>query len=360
MSDLGKALEPFIKNVVSEHVAGMNIEDKIREQVEGIASTITNVLEIHLNGAEEGMVMSLTHKQFPTLLRVMAIQGKNVLLTGGAGLSKSTAVIQASKALQLGFQQMSFNNQTTKTDLIGFVDAHGNYNMSGFVDAFIHGKVFLGDEMDACSSNVFTLLNSALSNGIINLPNGEVAEVHENFRFVGTANTNLRGSKDGFTARNKLDAASIDRFIVIEWLLDEELEQKLTNNDAWLKIVRKCRATAERALDNVAVTPRSSYDGADLLKAGFSTDEVLRMTVLKALGTDAEEILLEGITERMKKDAEKEAGATTIDATTVEDVEEAETVEDDNEVEDAETIESEDSSTDVDDVMNPSNSEYEW
>jgi len=357
MSDLGKALEPFIKTVVAEHVDGMNIEEQIKSQIEDVSSSITKVLEIRLEGAEEGEIIPLTHMQFETLLRVMAIQGKNTLLTGGAGLSKSTAVIQGAKALRLGFQQISFSNQTTKTDLIGFVDAHGKYQMSGFIDAFMHGKVFLADEMDACSSNVLVLLNSAISNGIIQLPNSDIVEVHDNFRFVGTANTNLRGSKDGFTARNKLDAATIDRFVVIEWLLDENLEEKLTNNDSWLKIVRKCRATAERMLDGVSITPRSSYDGADLLKAGFTADEVIEMTVIKAMGTDERNTLLDGITERMKKNAEKD------DKTPSNDKESEDTAEEVAEDEIEETAEVLDSNEITDENVEDAMSvkpEYEW
>lgn len=308
MSDLGKALEPFIKNVVSEHVAGLDIESQIREQLEGIAQKASKVIEVKLQGKEKGIKMPLVHNQFELLLKIAQVEGNNILLTGGAGLSKSTAVMQVAQALDLEFQQISFSNQTTKTDLLGFVDANGNYQMAGFIDAFIHGKVFLADEMDACSSNVLVLLNSAISNGIINLPNGKTVEAHDNFRFIGTANTNLRGSAMGFTARNKLDAATIDRFIVIEWLLDEELEEKLTCNDGWLKIVRKCRSIAQRELEGVDITPRSSYDGAGLLKLGIDVEQVIRMTIIKAMGEDEEKTLLGAITENMKSQAVRDAG----------------------------------------------------
>lgn len=308
MSDLAKALMPVIKEVVSEHIDALELESKIDEKLGSIAQKASKVIEVKLEGKEGTIKMPLVHKQFELLLKIASMQGNNILLTGGAGLSKSTAVMQVAKALDLEFQQISFNNQTTKTDLIGFVDAHSNYQISGFVDAFKNGKVFLGDEQDACSSNVFTLLNSALSNGIINLPTGETIEVHDNFRYIGTANTNMRGAKNGFTARNKMDAASIDRFIVIEWELDEVLEEKLTGNEGWLKIVRKCRKVAEEELDGVVITPRSSYDGASLLKLGIDVEQVIRMTIIKAMGADEEKTLLRGITENMKSQAMKDGG----------------------------------------------------
>jgi hypothetical protein len=212
------------------------------------------------------------------------------------------------QALDLPLSSISFSNQTTKTDLLGFVDANGIYRASGFVNAFTNGHIFLEDEMDACSSNVLVLLNSAIANGRLELPNNEVVHAHDNFRFIATANTNLRGAKDGYTARNKLDAATIDRFIVIEWELDEDLEAKITNNDGWLAIVRKCREVAREQLDGVVITPRSSYDGAKLLAQGLDIDFVIESTIIKAMGEDERKIILKSITKNMRVQAVKNAG----------------------------------------------------
>ena len=287
----------------------LDIEGQIKALLTEVAQNSEKVLTVKLEGSDgEGKRLPLVHKQFEDLLGVMGIKGLNVLLTGGAGLSKSTAVEQAAEAFQLKLASISFSNQTTKTDLLGFVDAMGVYRKSSFIDAFENGKVFLADEMDACSSNVLVLLNSAISNGFIETPDNRIVRVHDNFRFVATANTNLRGAKNGFSARNKLDAATIDRFAVIEWTLDEDLEQKITNNDAWLKIVRKCREVAVARLEGVVITPRSAYDGAKLLRAGINVDKVIRMTIVKAMGEDEENVLLKAITENMKVQAQKGGG----------------------------------------------------
>ena len=216
--------------------------------------------------------------------------------------------MQMAEALELDFKSMSFCNQTTKTDLYGFVDANGNFRASGFTDAFENGKLFLADEFDACSSNVAVLLNSAIDNGFLTLADDRTIYAHENFRIVATANTNLRGAKDGFTARNKMDSATTDRFTPIEWELDEDLESKIANNDGWVKIVRKARKSAEDNLEGVVITPRSAYKGAKLLSAGLTIDRVIQMTIIKAMGEDEAEVLLKGITENMKSVAVKDAG----------------------------------------------------
>jgi MoxR-like ATPase len=292
-----------INTAIEEKLAQFNLEAQVKELLGEVAKNASKVIEIKLEGSNSSKRFPLVHKQFVDLLDVIRIQGINVLLTGGAGLSKSTAVIQSAEALQLDFRTISFSNQTTKTDLLGFIDANGVYRKSGFVDAFENGHVFLGDEMDACSSNVLVLLNSAIANGIVTTPENRVIRAHENFRFVGTANTNLRGASNGFTARNKIDSATIDRFCVIEWKLDEELEEKITDNMGWVEIVRKARKTAQERLDGVEITPRASYDGSKLLRAGVDIEKVIQMTLVKAIGEDEEKVILSGITERMKKQA---------------------------------------------------------
>lgn len=307
-------LSGVINSAIEAKLGEFNIEEEVQKILGDIAKHSSKIIEIKLEGKEEGKKFPLVHKQFETLLNVAKIQGVNTLLTGGAGLSKSTAVEQVAEAFNLELSSISFSNQTTKTDLLGFVDANGVYRMSGFVDAFKNGKVFLADEMDACSSNVLVLLNSAIANGRLELPNNEEVKAHENFRFIATANTNLRGAKNGYTARNKLDSATIDRFVVIEWELDEELEEKITDNVGWLNIVRKCRKVAAEELDGITITPRSSYDGAKLIKAGLPIDFVIEATIVKAMGEDERKVILKKITENDKAQAVKVDGGVKYEA----------------------------------------------
>ena len=301
MDDLSKALLPVIQGIITKEVEGLGIEEKMTSLIEDTAKKATRVLEIKLNGEEEGTKLSLVHKQFEWLLNVVRIQGVNALLTGGAGLGKTNAVEQVARALKLEMGSISFSNQTTKTDLLGFVDANGIYRPSSFVDSFEHGKIFLADEMDACGANVLVLLNSAISNGFLQLPNGKQVQAHENFRFVATANTNLKGSSDGFTARNALDSATIDRFAIIDWELDEELESKIAANDAWVDIVRTARQAAKDSFESVEITPRASYDGAKFLKNGFTIEQVVSMVLYRGMGEDEKSVIGASVMELVAK-----------------------------------------------------------
>jgi hypothetical protein len=323
MADLQLDLSGVINSAIDEKLKEFDVEAQIKNLLGDVVKSASKVITVKLEGSTgEGKRFPLVHKQFEQLLKIVTVPKINTLITGGAGLSKSTAVEQVAEALDLELASISFSNQTTKTDLLGFVDANGIYRKSGFIDAFENGKIFLADEMDACSANVLVLLNSAISNGFIETPNNEVIRAHDNFRFVGTANTNLRGAKNGFTARNKLDSATIDRFVVIEWELDEDLEEKITNNKQWLDIVRKCREVANNELEGVTITPRSSYDGARLLEVGVGVNDVIQMTIIKAMGEDEADVILSKIPKTMLEVFNKEELVTiTVEETTVEEAE---------------------------------------
>ena len=61
-NELGKALEPFIKEVVSDHVDALDIENKINEKLEVIAQKASKVIEVKLTGKEKKEKLPLVHK----------------------------------------------------------------------------------------------------------------------------------------------------------------------------------------------------------------------------------------------------------------------------------------------------------
>ncbi len=305
MSDLGNALEVIIKPIIKEEIEKLDLEKQMEILMKVEAQKASRVLEVRLDGAEKGEKFTLVHKQFEDLLLMSSIEGSNVLITGGAGLSKSTAVAQAARAFGLELKTISFSPQTTQSQIFGFVDAMGIMRHSSFTDAFINGKMYLGDEQDACGANIFILFNSAIEQGYFDLPDGTQAVRHPNFRYIGTANTNLRGAKNGFM-RNRQDEAAIDRFAILEWERDDTLEEKITNNADWLKVVRKARENAEQNLENVVVTPRASYKGVKYLERGADPRKVFQWLIGKGLSEDEKNILTRGITDAMFEACQQE------------------------------------------------------
>jgi len=183
----------------------------------------------------------------------------------------------------LPFYAFSVGMQTTKTDLLGFVDAHGAYRESVLYQAYKNGGLYLLDEIDAGNSNVLTILNAMLANGQYIFPNGERVERHADFICFAAANTFGRGADRQYVGRNQLDAATLDRFVVKEFDYDEQLERVLTGNDDWCSRVQAYRKAAYSLKERVVISPRASIKGATLLAAGFKLSEVEQMVVWKGV-----------------------------------------------------------------------------
>lgn len=234
------------------------------------------------------------HAYFPLI--VAALHAKqHVWLVGPAGGGKTTVVSKAAETLGLQHRAISVCAQSTKTDLLGFIDASGVYRGTAFREAFEHGHVFLLDEADNGNANVLAVLNAALANGEMTFPDKTVAR-HADFVCVACANTFGNGATAAYVGRNQLDAATLDRFFFVQMPLDEGLEASFiglsgipspefnlesggqTTAESWFAIVQKARKAAEASGIKAIISPRATLGGAKLaalgvglawLKAGF-------------------------------------------------------------------------------------------
>lgn len=238
-------------------------------------------LEISVNGGEFKKVEGV-HKQFEQIMKAIST-GIPIMLVGEAGAGKTTCVDGVAKALERTFYYMSVGSQTTKSDLMGFIDANGVYRPSVFRKAFEEGGVFLLDEVDAGNANVITCLNAALANGVCSFPDGMI-ERHKDFVCVASANTFGTGASRSYVGRNQLDAASLDRFAVIEFEYDEGFERALAGNDEWVDRVQRIRKAVKG--ERIVVSPRASIYGAQLLKAGMKEKDVMEMVIIKGAPAD--------------------------------------------------------------------------
>lgn len=274
---------------------------QIRSNLETIKTEVAEVL------SETGTVVNLgtveepkkekAHKAFGTITKALAAakrKEKNIMLVGGAGGGKTHLVKQIAEALKLPFYPMSVGMQTTKSDLLGFINAHGQYMPSIVRQAYENGGVLLLDEFDAAHAGVVTILNSLLANGHASFPD-KVIQKHKDFVCLVACNTFGNGASLEYVGRNRLDGATLDRFIVIEVDYDAKLEKTLTNNDFWYGIIKKIRSNADKCGIKLIISPRASMDGADLLDAGFTVKEVLNMTVFKGCNEEIVKKLSQGV-----------------------------------------------------------------
>lgn len=235
------------------------------------------------NGKNTKKIKGVVHNQFENLLKIVGA-GQPVLMVGPAGTGKTYAAELTAEAMGVGFHSISVGSQTSKSDIQGYMTGSGAYIRTQFREAYEHGGLFLLDEADAGNSNVLILLNAALSNGYMAFPDAMVKR-HPNFRMVATANTFGNGASRQYVGRNQLDAATLDRFTVLTWDIDDRIEASLAERGGdegkkWLQVVRAVRRRAVEDLElRVVISPRATLRGAELLAAGLPYQDVLRVAL---------------------------------------------------------------------------------
>lgn len=283
-------LKPELAKVIATTTASEveTLEKKLQADLDTTLAEITQLaqevrpIEVH-NFGKVKQLKGVKHNQFETLLKITAV-GQPTLVVGPAGTGKTHGAAQVAEALDLSFHSISVGSQTSKSDLIGYMDGGGTYRTTQFREAYEHGGVFLLDEADAGNSNVLILLNAALSNGYMAFPDGMIQR-HEKFRMIATANTFGHGANRKYVGRNQLDAATLDRFTVLVWDIDDKVEQSMAGADdtgkRWLKAVRAVRKRVDEELElRVVISPRATLRGAQLLAAGLELDQVLELALV--------------------------------------------------------------------------------
>ena len=149
-----------------------------------------------------------------------------VMLVGPSGSGKTTIAIDYAKEKGIDYILQQGHAQLTIDDLVGYTSIVKNdaeqtksdlYVRSSLREAVEHGYIFIIDEMDACNPNTLLALNS-LKNKKFQFPDALI-DIHPDFRLIATANT-LEYS-DTYNGRSKLDKATLARFDIIKYNLDE-------------------------------------------------------------------------------------------------------------------------------------------
>lgn len=242
---------------------------------------------VHPNG--DVKTIANAHAALPDVITAL-MRRKNVMLVGPMGTGKSTLAEHAAEALSLEFDFMAVGPQTSKSDILGYMTADGTYVPSSFRRAYESGKLWLFDELDAAHPGVLTIINAALSNGHMSFPDGLVTR-HDDFRCVAAANTYGRGPDRMYVGRQAIDAATLDRFIVLEVEVDQALETTLamaTGYDAAkcdrvISYVREVRESAVTKKMAIGFSPRATVNACDMLDAGMVWDKVLSSCIRKGI-----------------------------------------------------------------------------
>lgn len=279
------------------------VEETRAELVEKLAVLVRAEIESQLPGLLPEPVQVLlpeaprpidiegaAHAVLPDLLLALRAHC-HVLLVGPAGTGKSMLAKQAAEGLGLGFHALSLGPTTPMSKVFGYYDAHGSYHGTPFRRAFEEGGVMLLDELDNGHPGLLGELNQALALRVCAFADGMVA-AHPDFHLVATANTFGAGGDQRYVGRQALDAATLDRFTMIEVPIDPKLERRLAHAHApsksqqvkrLLKEVQRLRGVAESKHLPLVFSPRASIDGAKLLEGGATFEQAMAWRVLRGV-----------------------------------------------------------------------------
>lgn len=295
-----KTLAPSIDEDGVKRIVNEAIGNRLSDEAITAAIRKAGVIryEITINDREVEMP-KVHHYLLPALVKRLAagIPGKrlNVFLPGPAGSGKSTAAEMAANMLGLEFGSLSLGPTTPTSKFFGYMDANGNFIGTEFYRIYKDGGVFLIDEMDNGHPGLLAELNQALANSSAAFACGMIPKNPE-FRCIATGNTFGRGGSRLFVGRNVLDAATLDRFTIMEWPVDENMETNAamawSSDDTaslisdYVTLVQKVRKAAEDASMQIVVSPRASIDGAMMLAAGIPLKEVINERLVPGMAAD--------------------------------------------------------------------------
>lgn len=269
-----------------EETLGTN-QGNISEELEFIKTEIENLkarkpldIIVHTDNNKPAD-LGIQHIQFPELVQMVST-GLNIFLVGPAGSGKTTAAINVAKALNVEFYFTGAIASEFK--LTGFINAKGEIVSTEFRRAYEKGGLFLFDEIDASYPQAVLAFNAALSNDYMDFPDKRITR-HENFYCIAAANTYGQGADRQYVGRNQLDAASLDRFVFLDWKYDENLETTLAGNEEWSSFVQKVRGVVEDLKLRHVVSPRASIFGAKLLSKGIEQEKVESTCLWKGMDT---------------------------------------------------------------------------
>ena len=94
------------------------------------------------------------------------------------------------------------------------------------------------------------------------------------------------GGNDVYVGRNQLDGASLDRFAVVYFDYDEQLEKNLVQNEDWAIFIQVLRKRLKQRQIKHIVSMRATIYGDRLIQADVATLDIFKQVVFKNLQND--------------------------------------------------------------------------
>lgn len=266
----------------------------------------TRRLEVvrEVGGKKKVKKLKAQHVNFERLLTYVQA-GINTVMVGDAGSGKTVAGSALASALGLDFYHIPLGPQTSKSDLLGYMNGVGKYVYSLLCRVYENGGVALLDEMDASNPATLTIINGMLEAMEAGFAD-KMRKRHPDCVFVAAMNTFGRGADMLFVGRAQLDAATLNRWAYLTWDTDWDLTRRIVKNDEWVKYIKSLYDSAARQKVRVTIGMRTALMGQKLLKAGIPRDEVEQVMIWAPIKPDDKQKILAGV-KHEKEDPKEEA-----------------------------------------------------
>jgi len=235
------------------------------------------------------------HPQYEELLRMSTLRKDDgyvpgIFLAGERGSGKTTGCGNAAKAL--GMKWYANGAVSMAHEMLGWIDATGNYHRTPFRDAFEHGGFYTFDEVDRSDTSALLAVNPHLANGEAAFPDGIVTR-HKDCIITATGNTWGLGGSLEFSGACKLDEAFLSRFeIKLPWDVDQQFEKRLVGNNDWYEYVTAARQRIREAGIKYTIDSRAAIAGAKMIaQLGYSFDRAAAQTYLASMKPDQRKIV---------------------------------------------------------------------
>jgi cobaltochelatase CobS len=225
------------------------------------------------------------HPLLPRVLQLLAVRdaaaNRSPYLHGPAGSGKSTLASQAAKALDLPFAVLSCCPMPQEHRIEGFMGISGDYVATIFYRMGKDGGVLLLDELDASYPATQVMVNDAIASRRMTFPNNETVQFHPDFHIIGAGNTLCGGADALHSAREQLDAATVDRYNFLHVPYSVEVERTMSSSacgdpaivGSVMDRMARIRAVIGTQSLNVVASPRATASVCALLEAGWTEQD---------------------------------------------------------------------------------------